>query len=350
MEYRQLGRSGLKVSALSLGTMTFGGKGDFADTGHTDIKGAQHQIELCRDAGINLFDTADIYSNGLSEEILGKALGKKRKDVLVSTKARFPMGKGPNDAGSSRYHLIRACEASLKRLNTDYIDLYHLHEWDGVTPLEETLEALDSLIRSGKIRYIGLSNFSGWQAMKAMHVAKSEHFIPPVSQQIHYSLQAREAEREIIPVSIDQGLGLLIWSPLAGGLLSGKYRRDQKPPEGSRQLTKWGEPPVYDQEKLYDIVEVLVKIAEERKLSPAEISLAWLLSNPAVTSVIIGARTDEQLNSNLKAAEVKLSNDEKACLDKVSQQPLPYPFWHQAKTAKDRLSPADLSLLAPYLQ
>jgi aryl-alcohol dehydrogenase-like predicted oxidoreductase len=350
MEYRQLGRSGLKLSALSLGTMTFGGKGNFAKTGATDVAGARRQVDLCIDAGINLFDTADVYSAGLSEQILGEVLEGRRAQVLIATKARFGTGKGPNDAGSSRFHLIEAAEASLKRLRTDHIDLYQLHEWDGVTPLEETLEALDTLVRSGKVRYVGLSNFSGWHVMKTIVVSELLRLIRPVSQQIHYTLQAREAEYELVPISLDQGLGILIWSPLAGGLLSGKYRRGHKPPEGTRQLANWGEPPVYDQEKLYDIVEVLTAIAETREASAAQVALAWLLGRPGVTSVVIGARTDAQLKDNLKAAQLVLTEEERARLDVVSAPPLLYPYWHQVNTASDRLSPADLSLLDPYLK
>ncbi|MCC3731536.1 aldo/keto reductase [Rouxiella badensis] len=350
MEYRQLGRSGLKVSALSLGTMTFGGQGKFAKTGQTDVATARRQIALCREAGINLFDTADVYSGGLSEEILGEALGKARNDVLIATKARFPMSEGPNGGGSSRHHILRACEASLKRLNTDHIDLYQLHQWDGLTPLEETLRALDDLVSSGKVRYVGLSNFSAWHLMKTLGVSDTHHWVRPVSQQIHYTLQAREAEYELLPVSHDQGLGVLVWSPLAGGLLSGKYRRNQPQPEGTRHLAEWGEPPVRDESKLYDIVDVLVDIAAARGVSAAQISLAWLLSKPVVTSVIVGARSEEQLVDNLKAAEITLSADELERLNQVSQPPLIYPYWHQAQTAADRLSAADLSLIAPYLK
>ncbi|MGA9606737.1 MAG: aldo/keto reductase [Rouxiella badensis] len=350
MEYRQLGRSGLKVSALSLGTMTFGGQGKFAKTGQTDVATARRQIALCREAGINLFDTADVYSGGLSEEILGEALGKARNDVLIATKARFPMSEGPNGGGSSRHHILRACEASLKRLNTDHIDLYQLHQWDGLTPLEETLRALDDLVSSGKVRYVGLSNFSAWHLMKTLGVSDAHHWVRPVSQQIHYTLQAREAEYELLPVSHDQGLGVLVWSPLAGGLLSGKYRRNQPQPEGTRHLAEWGEPPVRDESKLYDIVDVLVDIAAARGVSAAQISLAWLLSKPVVTSVIVGARSEEQLVDNLKAAEITLSTDELERLNQVSQPPLIYPYWHQAQTAADRLSAADLSLIAPYLK
>jgi aryl-alcohol dehydrogenase-like predicted oxidoreductase len=349
MEYRQLGRSGLKVSALSLGTMTFGGKGNFAKTGDTDLQGAKRQIDMAVDAGINLVDTADIYSTGASEEIIGQALKGKRDNLLIATKARFRMGAEINDAGLSRYHLIRAAEASLKRLGTEHIDLYQLHQWDGLTPLDETLEALDTLVRSGKVRYVGVSNFSGWHLMKTMGIAALKNYIMPVSQQIHYSLEAREAEYELIPATIDQHLGVLVWSPLAGGLLSGKYRRDKAAPEGTRQLANWGEPPIRDEKRLYDIIEVLIGIAEARAVSAAQIALAWLLGRKGVTTVIVGARTDAQLADNLKAADVVLTASERASLDKVSQVPLIYPYWHQARTASDRLSAADLSLIEPHL-
>ncbi|MEE8728548.1 MAG: aldo/keto reductase [Rahnella inusitata] len=350
MEYRLLGHSGLKVSVLSLGTMTFGGQGKFAKTGQTDVEAAQRQIGLCLDAGINLFDTADVYSGGESEVILGKALGGKRNDVLIASKARFPMGDGPNDRGSSRHHILRACEASLKRLNTDYLDLYQLHQWDGQTPLEETLRALDDLVSSGKVRYVGVSNFSAWHVMKTLGVAQASHYIRPVSQQIHYTLQAREAEYELLPAAQDQGLGTLVWSPLAGGLLSGKYRRNQAAPEGTRHLADWGEPPVRDENALYDVVDVLVDIAETRGVSAAQIALAWLIARPQVTSVIVGARNDTQLQDNLKAADITLTTEETEKLNAVSQLPLLYPYWHQAQTASDRLSAADLSLIAPYLK
>ncbi|MCX8293166.1 aldo/keto reductase [Phyllobacterium sp. 0TCS1.6A] len=349
MEYRQLGRSGLMVSTLSLGTMTFGGKGKFVKTGDTDLEGARRQVGMALDAGINLFDTADVYSNGASEEILGQALKGKRDAVILATKARFRMGDAPNDAGLSRYHLIRAAEASLKRLGTDHVDLYQLHQWDGLTPLDETLEAVDRLVRDGKVRYAGVSNFSAWHLMKAMGVAAMEKFIAPISQQIHYSLEARDAEYELIPATLDQKLGVLVWSPLAGGLLSGKYRRDQAAPEGTRQLANWGEPPIRDENRLYDIIDVLVRIAADRGVSAAQIALAWLIGRRGVTSVIVGARTDAQLADNLKAAEVILTPEERADLDHVSQLPLIYPYWHQAMTASDRLSEADLSLIAPHL-
>jgi len=350
MEYRQLGRSGLRVSCLTLGTMTFGGRGEFRAVGETDVEGARRQIEMALDAGVNLIDTADVYSQGAAEEILGRALSGRRDQVLVATKARFPMGDGPNDAGLSRQHLIAACEASLRRLGTDYVDLYQVHEWDGQTPLEETLAALEHLLQTGKVRYVGCSNFAGWQVMKALGTAERVGLPRFVSQQVYLSLQERSAEYEIVPSALDQGLGLLIWSPLAGGLLSGKYRRGQDPPSGSRHAGEWDEPPVYDEDKLYDTIEVLVEIADDHGVSPARVALGWLLRRPGITSVIIGARTDEQLADNLAAADLALSDDEVARLESTSRPPLIYPYWHQRKTAADRLSTADLSLIAPYLE
>jgi aryl-alcohol dehydrogenase-like predicted oxidoreductase len=349
MEYRALGRSGLRVSVLTMGTMTFGGRGNFKNVGNTDVAQARRQVDMCLEAGVNLIDTADVYSEGHSEEIVGEVLTGRRDELLLATKVRMPMGRGPNDAGLSRHHIISGCEASLRRLGTDHIDLYQVHEWDGLTPLEETLRALESLVASGKVRYAGASNYASWQLMKALGTAERLGLPQFVSQQIYYSLQAREAEYELIPLAVDQGLGVLVWSPLAGGLLSGKYRRNHQAPAGSRQLTDWNEPPVYDTEGLYDTVEVLVRIGEQRGVSAAQVALAYILAKPAVTSVVIGARTDEQLADNLAAASLHLTEAERAELDKASAPPLIYPYWHQAKTASDRLSPADLTLLAPYL-
>jgi aryl-alcohol dehydrogenase-like predicted oxidoreductase len=349
MEYRQLGRSGLRVSKLALGTMTFGGQGKFRAVGETDLETARRQIDIAVDAGVNLIDTADVYSDGASETIVGQALQGRRDSLLLATKARFSMGDGPNDAGLSRHHIIRACEASLRRLQTDHVDLYQVHEWDGQTPLEETLSALDQLIQSGKVRYVGCSNFAGWQVMKALGIADRTGLPRFVSQQVYLSLQERSAEYEIVPSAIDQGLGLLIWSPLAGGLLSGKYRRDQEPPAGSRRAGDWDEPPVYDEDKLYDTVDVLVEIADELQVSPARVALSWLLQRPAVTTVIIGARTDQQLTDNLAAAELTLTDAQVDRLEHASRPNLIYPYWHQRDSAAERLSAADLSLMAPYL-
>ncbi|WP_432501580.1 aldo/keto reductase [Kineococcus arenarius] len=349
MEYRRLGRSGLRVSTITMGTMTFGGRGAFANVGNTDVEQARRQVDTALDAGVNLFDTADIYSDGVSEEITGEVLQGRRDDVLVATKARMVTGPGPNDGGASRHHLVRSVERSLRRLRTDHVDLYQIHEWDGQTPLEETLEALDTLVRSGKVRYVGASNYAGWQLMKALAVADARGYQRYVSQQIHYTLQARDAEDELVPLTLDQDLGILVWSPLAGGLLSGKYRRDRSAPEGSRHLTEWSEPPVHDEGKLYDTVEVLVEVGEAHGVSAAQVALAWLLGRPGVTSLVIGARTEEQLRDNLAAADLVLTGDERRRLDEVSAVPLRYPHWHQAATAKDRLSTADLSLLGPHL-
>jgi aryl-alcohol dehydrogenase-like predicted oxidoreductase len=259
------------------------------------------------------------------------------------------MGAGPNEAGLSRHHIIEGCEASLRRLRTDHIDLYQLHEWDGQTPLEESLAALEHLVQSGKVRYVGCSNYAGWQVMKALGIARADGLPAFISQQVYLSLQERSAEYEIVPSAVDQGLGLLVWSPLAGGLLSGKYRRDQPAPEGSRHATEWDEPPVYDEDKLWDTVDALVEVAESHGVSAAQVALAWLLARPGVTTVIVGARTEEQLSDNLAAAELELASEEHARLEKVSRPTLVYPFWHQMSTANDRLGPADLSLMQPYL-
>jgi aryl-alcohol dehydrogenase-like predicted oxidoreductase len=350
MEYRQLGNSGLKVSVLTMGTMTFGGKGNFAKVGNLQLDEVRKLIDIVANAGVNLIDTANVYSGGGSEDLIGEAMAPKRKPgMLIATKARFPMGEGPNDRGLSRWHLIRACEASLKRLRTDVIDLYQVHQWDGLTPLEETMEALDSLVRSGKVRYVGCSNWSGWHMMKAMEVARRDGRIPFVSEQIHYTLQAREAEYELIPIALDQKLAVLVWSPIAGGLLSGKHRRN-KAVEGSRVLAGWGEPPIRDENALWGIVDELVAIGETHRVSGAQIALAWLLGRPGVTSLIIGGRTEAQFRDNLASVNVKLTDDERGRLDKASQPPLIYPYWHQSWTAKDRLGHADLALHAPFMK
>jgi aryl-alcohol dehydrogenase-like predicted oxidoreductase len=349
MEYRQLGRSGLRVSTLTLGTMGFGGGGKFASVGQLGVEDAKRQLDLCLDAGVNLIDTADVYSDGKSEEILGEALDGRRDRLLIATKVRFSMGDGPNDAGLSRHHIIAGVEASLRRLRADHIDLLQVHQWDGQTPLDETLEALDTLVRSGKVRYIGCSNYSAWHMVKALFMAERHNYQRFVSTQIHYTPQAREAEFEIIPACLDQGLGILVWSPIAGGLLSGKYRRDQEGPEGARHLSDWNEPPVYDEDALYDLIDVLVEVGEAHGVSAAQVTLAWLLRRPAVTSLVIGARTEEQLTDNLAAAELELSEDEVARIEEISRPPLPYPLWHQAASASERLSPADLSVLGRHI-
>ncbi|MDX2703869.1 aldo/keto reductase [Streptomyces sp. PA03-6a] len=346
MEYRLLGRSGLRVSALSLGTMTFGGKDVFGNVGNTDVAGAKRQIDMSLDAGVNLIDTADMYSGGASEEILGQALAGRRDRVLISSKVRLPMGDGPNDEGLSRHHILHQAEASLRRLGTDHLDIYHVHQWDGLTPLEETMHALDSLVRSGKVRYLGVSNYSGWQLMKALCTADAHGYQRFISNQIYYSLECRDAEYELVPVSLDQGLGILVWSPLAGGLLTGKYRRDQQPADG-RHLTEWSEPPVRDEHKLYDTIETIVDIASVHGTSPAQVALAYLLAKPGVTSLVVGARKNEQLADNLGAINLHLAQEDIDRLDKVSAPHLIYPHWHQANLVSSRFSEPDMALHRP---
>ena len=348
MEYRQLGYTGLRVSALALGTMTFGGQGKFAYVGETDVAEASHIVDRAIEGGVNFIDTADVYSNGRSEEILGEILQGRRDDIVLATKARFAMGGGQNDAGLSRRYLIKACEASLRRLQTDYIDLYQVHQRDGITPMEETLDALDTLVHQGKVRYIGVSNHSAWHVEKALGISARLGLQRYVTQQIYYSLLDREAEYELVPLSIEEKMGILVWSPLAGGILSGKFRRGVEPPEGSRMTTAWGEPPVYDRERMFNIIAVLIEVAEARGVSAAQVALAYLLGKPAVSAVIFGARTEAQLIDNLAAVDLHLSNEERAKLDAISAMPLIYPYWHQAASASERLSAADESLLAPF--
>lgn len=346
MQYRRLGRSGLYISALTLGTMTFGSSGFFATAGTTGASEAARQIDIALDHGVNLIDTSDVYSEGASEQMLGQLLEKRRNRVLIATKVRMATGPGPNDAGLSRHHLIAQCEASLRRLRTDHIDLYQMHEWDGLTPLEETLEALDTLVRSGKVRYIGCSNYAGRHLMKALAVSEKHDYQRFISQQIYYSLQAREAEYELIPIGLEEQVGVLVWSPLAGGLLSGKYRRSTSAPEGGRIQGGWEEPPVRDPHALYDIVDALVNIGQRHDVSAAQVCLAWTMQRPGITSLVVGARRESQLLDNLAAVDLELAPEEIAQLDELSDPPLIYPYWHHLKSASDRLGLADLSLLA----
>lgn len=332
MDYRQLGASGLHVPALSFGTATFGGGNDFFKAwGSTQTDEASRLVNLCLDAGVNLFDTADVYSDGLSEEILGKALQGLRDKVLISTKATFTFGEGPNNQGSSRFHLMRQCESSLKRLKTDYIDIYHMHGFDGVTPVEETLRTLDDLIQSGKIRYIACSNFSGWHLMKSLAVSEKQRWNRYVGHQVYYSLVNREYEWELMPLGIDQKVGGIIWSPLAAGRLGGKYRRNQPIPPDSR-VAQGGSPvPAFaiPDELFYNIIDVLDELAEETGKTVAQISLNWLLQRPTVSTLIIGARNEEQLKQNLGAVGWNLTTEQVKRLDAASETPTIYPYWHQ---------------------
>jgi aryl-alcohol dehydrogenase-like predicted oxidoreductase len=330
MDYRQLGNSGLKVPALSFGTVTFGGSNElFRAFGQTDVKEAQRLIGVCLDAGVNLFDTADMYSNGLAEEVLGKAIEGKRNELLISTKATFRMGDGPNDAGSSRHHILSACEASLRRLGTDYIDIYHMHGFDALTPVEETLETLDTLVKSGKVRYIACSNFSGWHLMKSIAASEKYGWARYVAHQVYYSLLNREYEWELMPLGIDQKVGALIWSPLGWGRLTGKIRRGQPLPALSR-LHKTAEVgPPFSPEHVYKVVEAIDAIASQTGKSITQIALNWLLQRPTVSSVILGARNEEQLRENLGAAGWKLTGEQIRSLDAASEITPTYPYWHQ---------------------
>jgi len=341
MDYRPLGNSGLKVSALSFGAGTFGGSGPlFSNWGNSDATEARRMIDICLDAGINLFDTADVYSDGASERVLGEAIRGRRDAVLISTKTGLPMGDGPNDAGSSRSRLIRAVEAALRRLQTDYIDLLQLHAFDAATPIEEVLSTLDALIRAGKVRYVGVSNFSGWQIMKSLAVAERYGWPRYVAHQIYYSLIGRDYEWDLMPFAADQGVGALVWSPLGWGRLTGKVRRGVPLPEGSRlhETAAYG-PPVED-EHLYRVVDALDAVAKETGKTVPQIALNWLLQRPTVSSVLIGARNEAQLLQNLGAIGWNLPPQQIAELDKSSAVAAPYPhFPYRQQEGFARLNP-----------
>lgn len=332
MEYRQLGNSGLRVPVLSFGTATFGGGDDFFKAwGSTQVDEATRLVNLCLDAGVNLFDTANVYSLGASEEILGRAIMGLRNKILVSTKATFPMSEEPNDFGSSRMHLIKACDDSLKRLGIDHIDIYHLHGFDANTPVEETLKALDSLIQSGKVRYIACSNFSGWHLMKSLSVSERYGWSKYIAHQAYYSLLNRDFEWELMPLGIDQNIGTIVWSPLASGKLTGKYQRNKPFPKDAR-VAQGGSPvqnTSTDDERLYNIIDVLSEVADETSKSIAQISLNWLLQRPTVANIIIGARNEEQLKQNLDAVGWNLTIEQIKKLDTVSEILPAYPYWHQ---------------------
>lgn len=332
MEYRRLGRSGFEMPVLSLGTATFAGRGDFFGAwGDTDVKAACRLVDICLDHGVTLFDTADVYSSGGAEEVLGAAIKGRREKVLISTKAAYRFSDtDPNDVGSSRYHLIKSCESSLKRLGVDYIDLFQLHGFDAFTPVEETLKTLDQLVQSGKIRYIGCSNFSGWHLMKSLAVSEKYGLERYVAYQGYYSLVGRDYEAELMPLAIDQGVGLLVWSPLGWGRLTGKIdRKHPSPPAVSRLHATADMGPPVDDAYLFDVVDVLREISKESGKTVPQIAINWLLQRPTVSNVIIGARNEEQLKDNLGAIGWNLTKEQIERLDKVSQRTWPYPYWHQ---------------------
>ena len=330
MEYRLLGGSGLSVPALSFGTGTFGGNhAFFGKWGNSDLAQAERLLDLCLEAGVNLFDTADVYSSGQSEEILGQAIGHRRDQLLISTKATFRMGDDPNAVGTSRYHLLRSCEASLRRLKTDHIDIYTIHGFDARTPVEETLRTLDTLVQSGLVRYIVCSNFSGWHLMKSLGISEKYGWSRYVAHQAHYSLLRREYEWELMPLALDQKVGTLVWGPLSQGRLSGKFRRGQPIPAGSRVAQGAGEGPDIPDEWLYSVVDVLDAISAETGKTVSQVSLNWLLQRPTVSSVIIGARDEAQLRENLGAVGWNLSAEQVARLDAATETDTIYPYWHQ---------------------
>lgn len=334
MEYRKLGKSGLRVPALCFGCATFGGQNDvfFRSWGAADAEEAKRIVDICMDAGLNLFDTADMYSDGGSEIVLGKAIAHlKRDDVLISTKAAFRVGKGANDAGSSRYHLMQAIDGSLKRLGTDYVDIYHMHGFDATSPVEETLRALDDLVRAGKVRYVACSNFSGWHLMKSLAISDRYGWARYAGHQVHYSLVSREYEWELMHVGRDQGVGALIWSPLGWGRLTGKIRRGTGLPAGSRLNDKGvlDMGPQVSDEHLFKIVDVLLELASETGKTVPQIALNWLLQRPTVATLVVGARNEKQLKENLGAVDWALTPEQVARLDAASEIPLTYPYWHQ---------------------
>jgi len=331
MDYRQLGYSGLKVPVLSFGTGTFGGSNEFFKAwGGADVAEATRLVDICLDAGVNLFDTADIYSDGMSEEILGKAIAGKRNRVLISTKATFRLGNDPNDVGSSRFHLIRSCEDSLRRLGVETIDIYHMHGFDALTPVEETLNTLNNLVQSGKVRYIACSNFSGWHLMKSLSVSERYGWARYVGHQVYYSLIGREYEWELMPLAVDQKVSALVWSPLGWGRLTGKIRRGAPLPQISRLPETAHMGPPVNNEYLYKVVDVLDEVAKETGKSVPQIALNWLLQRPTVANVIVGARDEQQLRQNLGAVGWNLSADQIARLDAASETTKTYPYWHQS--------------------
>jgi aryl-alcohol dehydrogenase-like predicted oxidoreductase len=330
MEYRQLGHSGLKVSAFSFGAGTFGGSNEFFRAwGQSDVSEASRLMDVCLDAGVNLFDVADVYSDGLAEEILGQAIKGKRNQLLLSTKCTFRLGKGPNDVGSSRVHILESVEGSLRRLGTDHIDIYHMHGFDATTPIEETLDTLNTLVRAGKIRYIACSNFSGWHLMKSLAISEKYGWARYVAQQSYYSLVGREFEWELMPLGLDQKVATLVWSPLGWGRLTGKIRRGHPLPEVSRLHKTSDRGPQVAEEYLYTVVDALDEVAKETGRSVPQIALNWLLQRPTVASIIMGARNEEQLKQNLAAAGWNLTTEQVARLDAASEVPPVYPYWHQ---------------------
>lgn len=345
MDYVALGSSGLKVSRFALGTITAGEHPAFASIAGLDADDYRRLFDIAFEAGVNVVDTANMYSFGQAEEITAQALAGRRDDIVLTSKVRMSLGEGPNQGGASRVHILREVENSLRRLRVDHLDLLYTHQWDGWTPIEETLSALDTLVRDGKVRYIGTSNYSAWQLTKTVYTARARGLVEPVVQQMYYTPEARELEYEILPAARDLGIGTFAWSPLGEGLLTGKVRRGRTTPSSTRQGTGWPEPHVVDWERAYTIIETLSDIAHDRGVSIPQVVLAWLLPRPGITGIVLGARTPEQLRDNLAAYELALSPEEHQRITAVSQLPTYYPHWHRVLNASDRPDPAE----QPYL-
>ncbi|MGH9374116.1 MAG: aldo/keto reductase [Vicinamibacterales bacterium] len=334
MDHRQLGSSGLSVSVLSFGTMTIGGRDRFQHMGNLGVQETMRMLDICADAGVTLIDTADLYSFGAAEEILGEALAGRRQQFVLVTKVFMRVGDGPHDVGLSRKHIIEGCEASLRRLRTDHVDVYMCHEPDLLVPVEESLRAFDDLVTQGKVRYLGCSNHSAWHVMKAIAVSERNGWSKYICQQVNYSLISRDVEHELVPMGLDQGIGIMAWSPLHAGLLTGKFRRDARPSE--TRLNALDAPGTVDLERMYRIVDVLIDIGRQRNVSPAQVALNWVMNKPRVDTVVLGARNEEQLRDNLAAAQWQLTPEELSHLDEVSALPEPYPYWHQHKFGIER--------------
>lgn len=349
MEYVYLGNSGLRVSKFVFGALTFSGTKGFEAVGSVVGEEARRHIDICLEAGVNAIDTANLYSHGDSERVLAEVLAGRRHEVLIFTKVGFPTGPAPNDRGASRLHIIDQLEKSLKRLRTDYVDLYFTHLWDGRTPVEETVETMTGLIQAGKIRYWGVSNYSGWSLAKTVMTARAMGLTAPVTQQIYYSAEAREAEYELLPAGAELGVSAMIWSPLGQGVLTGKVSRGQKAPAGTRQGTEsWPEPWIMDEERLYRVVDALREVAEEQKATISQVALAWVKDRPHVGSLVIGARTEQQLRDNLAAASLTLTPEQQNKIEAIARPAPIYPFWHRARNAYEQATPAEKPYLRGY--
>lgn len=348
MEYINLGNSGLKVPKYILGTIPFGGTNGFEGTGGVQAEQAKKLVDMCLDAGINMFDTANLYSHGDAEKVLGEAIKGRRDEVLLTSKTGFNLGDNPNSVGASRINIERSIDETLERLGTDYIDLYFVHLWDGRTPIEETIATMTDLVKSGKIRYWGVSNYSGWSLARTFTIAEQKGYIPPICQQIYYTPEAREAEYELLPAGEELGIGSMIWSPLGEGLLTGKITREKSAPEGTRQGSDWGEPWIMDDERLYKVIDTLQEVADNHKASVPQIALAWIRERPNVGPVVIAARKEEQLRENIDSFEIELTKEEHAKIEAIARPEAIYPLWHRAMNGMSQSSPSEKTYLEGY--